>query len=88
SPPDWQHFENILTCLRQNNAALQDQVDELQEAFTQARERSDFLSDWLKVSAIIFAGIVSLSAVIKLASKFKESIWPTPVRVELSEGEQ
>nr|WPV63285.1 MAG: polyprotein [Cardiovirus B] len=88
TPPDWDSFENILTCMRQNNAALQDQLDELQEAFAQARERSDFLSDWLKISAIVFAAIASLSAVIKLVSKVKDTIWPTPVRVELAEGEQ
>lgn len=83
-----QDMDHIITCLRQNNAALQDQIDELQEAFAQAQERQNFLSDWLKISAIAFAGIASLSAVCKLVSRVKNMIWPTPVRVELSEGEQ
>ncbi|QEA08637.1 polyprotein [Cardiovirus B] len=86
SPND--DFDHIVTCLRQNNAALQDQIDELQEAFAAAQERSNFLSDWSKVSAIAFAGIASLSAVCKLVSRVKNMIWPQPVRVELAEGEQ
>lgn len=81
-------MEHIITCLRQNNAALQDQIDELQDAFAQAQERSNFLSDWLKVSAIAFAGIASLSAICKLVSRVKDMFWPQPVRVELAEGEQ
>nr|AWK02687.1 polyprotein [Cardiovirus B] len=81
-------FDHIVTCLRQNHAALQEQIDELQEAFAQAQERQNFLSDWLKVSAIAFAGIASLSAVCKLVSKVKEMIWPQPIEVRLTEGEQ
>ncbi|ACD67870.1 polyprotein [Rat theilovirus 1] len=88
SPNNGNDMEHIITCLRQNNAALQDQIDELQEAFAQAQERQNFLSDWMKVSAIIFAGIASLSAVCKLVGRLKNLIWPSPVRVELSEGEQ
>ncbi len=86
--PDPECFERIVTCLRQNNAALQDQIDELQEAFTQSRERSEFLADWLKISAIVLASIASLSTVVKLVSKVKNAFWPQPIRVELAEGEQ
>nr|YP_001950229.1 protein 3A [Saffold virus 2] len=81
-------MDYVLTCLRQTNAALQDQIDELQEAFNQAQERQNFLSDWLKVSAIVFASIASLSAVCKLVSRFKNLVCPAPVQIQLSEGEQ
>nr|QAA77607.1 polyprotein [Saffold virus] len=81
-------MDYVLTCLRQTNAALQDQIDELQEAFNQAQERQNFLSDWLKVSAIVFASIASLSAVCKLVSRFKNLVCPAPVQIQLSESEQ
>nr|WDR17742.1 polyprotein [Vole cardiovirus] len=81
-------LESVIVCMRQQHAALRDELDELQEAFQQATERSWLLSDWMKVSAIALAAVASISATIKIFSKIKSSIWPSPTPVVLSEPEQ
>ncbi|ATY47696.1 polyprotein [cardiovirus E1] len=81
-------IEHVLTSLRQRIAATRDELEELQDAFAMAQERSTILSDWLKISAIIFAALASLSTVIKIVSKVKSTFWPAPAEVILAENEQ
>ncbi|AIB06813.1 polyprotein, partial [Genet fecal theilovirus] len=81
-------LENCICVLRQKNAATEEQLEELQTCFDEMVERQNFLADWMKISAIVFASLASLSAVVKLISKTKELISPTPKPVVLTEAEQ
>ncbi len=88
APPKPEDYDHIITTLRQRQCCLEDELLELQEAFAQAQERTNLLSDWMKVSAIIFAALASLSAVVKIVTKLKDSISPAVKPVVLAENEQ
>nr|WDW25838.1 MAG: polyprotein [Canine picornavirus] len=85
---DRQAFEAAVTCLRQRQAATQEELEELQDAFNHAVERSNAIADWMKISAIAFACVASLSAVIKIVSRVKKAFWPSPREMVISEPEQ
>ncbi|ATY47698.1 polyprotein [cardiovirus F1] len=81
-------LEPVISCLRQRCAAVEDELTELQEAFAAAQERTNILSDWMKISAIVFAALASLGAVCKIVKNVKQAVWPSAQPVVLAENEQ